>query len=107
MTGAGRRLRDIYLARMEKPRPVLVLTREAARPHRPWVTVAPITSTVRRRGFEVAVGRANGLDHEGVVNCDAIHTLRVSDLGRHVGHLLEDQEPALSAALRFAFDLRG
>ncbi|MGI8694659.1 MAG: type II toxin-antitoxin system PemK/MazF family toxin [Geodermatophilaceae bacterium] len=98
-------MRPIRVARLDKTRPVLVLTRELVRPHLSRVTVAPITSTVRGLSSEVPVGRANGLDHDSVVSCDNILTVPVTALGRQVGLLLEGQEAALTAAIHAAFDL--
>ena len=98
-------MRPIHVARRDKTRPVLVLTREVVRPHLRWVTVAPITSTIRGLWVEVPVGSRNGLDHDAVVNCDNLGTIPVSDLGRQIGFLRPEQEPALTAALLAAFDL--
>jgi mRNA interferase MazF len=98
-------MRPIHLARMDKMRPVLVLTREAVRPHRTKVTVAPITSTIRGLSVEVPVGPGNGLDHPSVVNCDNITTIDAQALGRQVGFLLSAQERDLTAAVQAAFDL--
>jgi mRNA interferase MazF len=98
-------MRPIHTARLDKARPVLVLTREIVRPHLSRVTVAPITSTVRGLSTEVPVGRANGLDHDSVVSCDTIVTIPVSALGRQLGFLLPEQEARLSAAIQTAFDL--
>lgn len=95
----------MYLAQLDKTRPVLILTRDVVRPHVSRVTLAPITTTVRGLSTEVAVGRANGLDRESVVSCDNILTVPTSALGRLIGHLLEDQEVALAEAIRAAFDL--
>lgn len=98
-------MRPIHAARLDKTRPVLVLTREVVRPHLSRVTVAPITSTIRGLSTEVPVGPANGLDQASVVNCDNIVTVPVSTLGRQLGFLLADQETALRDAIRAAFDL--
>ncbi len=98
-------MRPIHAARLDKTRPVLILTREVVRPHLSRVTVAPITSTVRGLSTEVPVGRANGLDHDSVVSCDNIVTIPVTALGNQVGFLLSDQEAALGEAIRAAFDL--
>jgi mRNA interferase MazF len=98
-------MRPIHTAKLDKARPVLILTREIVRPHLSRVTVAPITSTIRGLSTEVAVGAGNGPDHESVVSCDNIVTVPTSALGRLVGYLLPAQEPALSAAIRAAFDL--
>ncbi len=98
-------MRPIHLANLEKVRPVVVLTRESIRPFLNKVTVASITSTARGNSTEIALGRANGLDHDSVVSCDNIATIPVSDLGAQVGFLLDSQEPALIAAIHAAFDL--
>jgi mRNA interferase MazF len=98
-------MRPIHAARLDKTRPVLVLTREVVRPHLTRVTVAPITSTIRGLSTEVPVGPANGLDHESVISCDNIVTIPASALGRQLGFLLSEQEFALTAAIHAAFDL--
>ena len=54
-------MRSIHLARLDKTRPVLILTRELVRPYLSRVTVAPITGTVRGLSTELPVGRRNGL----------------------------------------------
>jgi mRNA interferase MazF len=98
-------VRPIYLARLDKQRPVVVLTREAVRPYMARVTVAPITTTIRGLSTEVAVGTANGLDRESVISCDNIVTVPKSALGRQIGHLLPPQEARLTEAIHAAFDL--
>ena len=93
------------MARLDKPRPVLVLTREVVRPHLTYVTVAPVTTRIRGLSSEVRVGPANGLDGPGVVNCDGIVTVEATDLGAQIGVLLDAQESALTDAIHAAFDL--
>jgi mRNA interferase MazF len=98
-------VRPIHSARLDKVRPVLILTRELVRPHMARVTVAPVTSTVRGLSTEVPVGAANGLDRDCVVSCDNIVTVPQSVLGGQIGYLLPAQEAALTAAIQAAFDL--
>ena len=98
-------MRPIHIAQLDKARPVLILTREQVRPYLTNVTVATITSSVRGTSTEVPVGRDNGLDHDSVVSCDNIRTIPAEALGRHLGYLLPDQEPALARAIELAFDL--
>lgn len=98
-------MRPIHRARLDKARPVLVLTRELVRPHLTTVTVAPITTTVRGLSTEVALGPANGLEDRCVVACDHITTIPVAALGKQIGRLLDHQEPELSNAITVAFDL--
>ena len=98
-------MHPIWLARLDKTRPVLVLTREEVRAVRHLVTVAPITSTVRGLRSEVIVGRRNGLDHDSAVNLDSIATVPREMLVRPLGALLEEQEHDLTRAFHEAFDL--
>ena len=76
-------MREICLVRMDKTRPALVLTREAARGAMTKVTVAPITGTIKGLSSEVAVGPGNGLDHHCVVSLDNVLTVPVGALGAH------------------------
>jgi mRNA interferase MazF len=98
-------VRPIYAARLDKKRPVLVLTRDLVRPYLTRVTVAPITTTVRGLSTEVPVGPANGLPERSVVSCDNIVTVPKATLERHIGYLLPAQEALLTAAIHAAFDL--
>ncbi len=98
-------MRPIHLARLDKSRPVLILTRELVRPHMNTVTVAPITTTIRGLSTEIAVGPANGLNDRCVVVCDHVTTIPVTALGRQVGRLLDEQEADLTSAIHAAFDL--
>lgn len=98
-------MRPIHLAKLDKTRPVLILTRELVRPHLTRVTVAPITATIRGLSSEVQVGPRNGLDKDSVVSIDNVVTIPVTALGHQVGFLLPDQEPDLAEAIRNAFDL--
>jgi mRNA interferase MazF len=82
-----------------------VLTRELVREHLATVTVAPITTTIRGLSTEVAFDASNGLAGPSVVSCDNIITIPASALGMQVGVLFDRQEPALSEAIRAAFDL--
>ena len=98
-------MHPIWLARLDKARPVLLLTREEVRAVRRFVTIAPITSTIRGLASEVIVGTRNGLDHESAVNLDTITTVPRDVLIRPIGALLPAQEPALTRAFHEAFDL--
>ena len=98
-------MRSIVLARLDKPRPALILTRSAKLQLLSWVTIAPITSTIRGITSEVRVGPRNGLDHECVISCDNITTVRKEALGGTIGLLFDDQEPDLARAISDAFEL--
>lgn len=98
-------MRTIASVQLDKRRPALILTRQPALQRLSWVTVAPITSTVRGLVSELPVGPRNGLDHDGVVSCDNIMTVRRDAVGATIGLLFDDQEPALARAIGDAFDL--
>jgi mRNA interferase MazF len=98
-------MRPIHIARLDKPRPVLILTRDLVRPHLATVTVAPITTTIRGLSTEVPVGEANGLSGPSVVSCDNVTTVPADSLGTQIGVLLDHQEVLLVAAIQAAFDL--
>ncbi len=98
-------MRTIALVQLEKRRPALILTRSSKLHLMTWVTVAPITSTIRGLTSEVQVGPRNGLDQESVVTCDNIMTVQKSAVGDTIGLLLDDQEEALARAISDAFEL--
>jgi mRNA interferase MazF len=98
-------MRPIHRARLDKTRPVLVMTRELVRPHLNTVTVAPITTRIRGLSTEVLLDAGNGVDDQCVVACDHITTIPAGSLGEQIGRLLDHQEAELSAATRAAFDL--
>lgn len=98
-------MRAIASVQLDKRRPALVLTRRSKLPLLSWVTVAPITSTVRGITTEVAVGPRNGLDHDSVVSCDSVTTVRAEAVGRTIGVFFDDQEPELARAISDAFEL--
>lgn len=98
-------MREICLVHLDKTRPALVLTREAARGAMTKVTVAPITSTLKGLSSEVRVGPDNGLDHESVVSLDNVLTVPVTTLGRTIGYLSAHQEALLARAVVLTYDL--
>lgn len=98
-------MREICLARLDKTRPVVVLTREPARAAMTKVTVAPITSTAKGLSSEVPVGPENGLEQNSVVSLDNVVTVPTRLLGRTVGFLTPVQEKQLARAVVLAYDL--
>lgn len=98
-------MRTIASVHLDKRRTALILTRQSKLHLLTWLTVAPITSTIRGITSEVPVGPRNGLDHDSVVSCDNITTVRMSAVGDTIGLLFDDQEPALARAISDAFEL--
>ena len=98
-------MRTIATVRLDKARAAVVLTRASRLHLLTWVTVAPITSTIRGLTSEVLVGPRNGLDDVSVISCDNITTVRKEAVGATIGLLFDDQEADLARAISDAFDL--
>ena len=98
-------MRALHRVRLDKIRPAVLLTREVALPFLSGITLAPITSTIRGIATEVPVGRRHGLDHDSVISCDNITTIRAADVLEHLGYLDDADEVALLRAIHAAFGL--
>jgi mRNA interferase MazF len=98
-------MRAIAIVGLDKRRPALILTRATKLHLLNWVTVAPITTTIRGIASEVRVGPRNGLDHDSVISCDNITTVPNGAVGATIGLLLEEQEAELARAISDAFEL--
>ncbi len=86
----------------DKERPVLVLTRSSAIPYLSRVTIAPITSTVRRVPSEVVLGVEDGMRHPCVANLHNVITVRRDALGRRLAQLSARRMREVCSALGFA-----
>jgi mRNA interferase MazF len=99
---------EVWWAELPAPagrRPVLLLSRNEAYAVRELVTVAPITSRIRRIPSEVALGRADGLPRRCVVNLDSLTTIPKRVLARRLTALAPEKVGAVDRALRFALGL--
>lgn len=97
--------RPVWLVRLDKVRPAVLLTRASVAAGWPNVTVAPISSTRWGLRSEVVVGPDVGIDHDSVIQCDAVLTVGRDRLLRQVGALDDRHERALRTALLHAYDL--
>lgn len=86
-------------------RPVLLLSRNEAYAVRALVTVAPLTTRIRRIPVEVPLGSEDGLPRECVINLDSLVTIRKTRLERRLAVLGREKLRAAHAALRFALAL--
>ena len=96
---------DVYLCRFrapDKPRPVLILTRQNAIDHLSTVTVAPITSTIRDVPSEVILNEVDGLKGQCAVNLHNAVTISQERLAKHVASLSHQRMQEVCAALRFS-----
>lgn len=98
-------MREIRLAKLDKTRPVVILTREPALAAMTKATVAPITSTIKGLSSEVLLDSTNGIDHRSAIAIDNITTIPIARIGKLIGYLSPEQESQLARAMVFAFDL--
>lgn len=89
----------------DKRRPAVILTRDSAIGYLATITVAPVTTTIRRLPTEVNLGPADGLPAECVVNLDGIHAVRKSRIGDRIAALDEGKMAQVEQALLFALGM--
>ena len=97
MPPADPRRGQVWLADLDKRRPVVILTRDPLGRYLPSVIAAPVTSTVRGLSTEVPVGPEDGVPLPSVVNLDNIQLVAKETLVRRVG---EVRGPTMSAICR-------
>ena len=93
---------DVWLARLDKVRPVIVLTRDPMGRFLHSVLAVPVTSTVRGLSTEVVVGPADGVRRESVANADQAQGVARLQLVRRVGRASPQTIRALCEALALA-----
>ena len=84
---------------------MVLLSRNEAYAIRELVTVAPVTTRVRRIPTEVPLGPAEGLPKSCVVNLDTITTIPRRTLTEPIGPLPLGTLAAVDRALMFALGL--
>lgn len=103
MTAAVRR-GEVWLADLDKTRPVIVLTRDPLGRLLHSVIVAPVTSTIRGLSTEVSLGCNDGIRHTAVANLDNVQLLSRDRLRRRIGRAQPATMAAVCAALSVAVD---
>jgi mRNA interferase MazF len=99
---------EVWWADLPAPagrRPVVLLSRNEAYTVRELVTIASITSRVRRVPTEVPLGLDDGLPRACVVNLDRLTAIPRRSLSRRITTLSPDKVAAIEDALRFALAL--
>lgn len=76
---------EIWLADLDKRRPVVVLTRDPMGRVLRSVIVGPVTSTIRGLSTEVGLSEADGVRRPCVVNLDNLQLVSRARLVRRVG----------------------
>jgi len=96
---------EVWWARLDKRRPVVLVSRNEAYAVRALVIAAPVSTNVRGFAVEVKIGKSEGLPRAGVVNCDWLVTIPKADLITRAGVLSNAKTLLLDDALRFALGL--
>ena len=87
----------------DKRRPVLILTRNSAIPVLTGITVAQVTTTIRRTASEVMLTPADdGVFAECVVSADNIQTIQKAQLGELITELSSERMREVRVAIEFA-----
>jgi mRNA interferase MazF len=99
---------ELWWAHLPPPtgrRLVVLLSRNEAYSVRQLVTVAPVTTRIRRIPTEVALGEAEGLPKACVANLDTIATIPKAALREQISSLDPGKIAAVERALKFALGL--
>ncbi len=95
---------EVWLADLDKTRPVIVLTRDPMGRYLHAVLAAPVTSTIRGISTEVPVGPRDGIRAPSVANADNTQLVARSRLLRRVGRATPETMTALCRALAISID---
>jgi mRNA interferase MazF len=95
---------EVWLAELDKVRPLIVLTRDPMGRLLNAVIGAPVTTTIRGLSTEVQVGPEDGVRVESVANLDNVQLIARSRLVRRVGRVRTSKMRALCDALATAVD---
>ena len=93
---------DVWLARLDKVRPVVILTRDPMGRLLHSVISAPVTSTIRGISTEVPLNAEDGLPRTSVANLDNVQLIPRGRLIRRVGRARPATMSAICLALSVA-----
>jgi mRNA interferase MazF len=86
----------------DKPRPVLILTRQSALGYLGTATIAPITSTIRGVPSEVILSEEDGMKKPCAANLHNLITVSQDRIGRRVAQISPKRMFEVCAALAFS-----
>jgi len=99
---------EVWWADLPNPigrRPVVLLSRDEAYNVRNAVTVAEVTTNIRKIPVEVLLSKEDGLPKSCAVNLDTIITIRKALLKERIGLLRQEKINAINYAIKFALAL--
>jgi mRNA interferase MazF len=85
--------------------PALLVSRTAIMRRRWRATIATVTSTIHGLPSEVAIGPAEGLAADSVIDCEDLYTVSIEALTEYLGRLDEQKLQAVDIALRVVLAL--
>ncbi len=95
---------EVWLAQLDKRRPVVVLTRDPLGGILHSVIVGPVTSRIRGLSTEVELSEDDGMRRRSVVNLDNIQLLPRGRLVRRVGRATPETMQRICVAAAAAVD---
>jgi mRNA interferase MazF len=95
---------EVWLAELDKIRPVIVMTRDPMGRFLNAVIVAPVTSTVRGVSTEVPVGAEDSIRLPSVANLDNVQLVAVNRFRNRIGRARPATMQAMCRALSLAVD---
>jgi mRNA interferase MazF len=95
---------EVWLAALDKRRPVVVLTRDPMGQFLNAVVAAPVTTRVRGLSTEVPIGMESGITQPSVVNADNIELVARDDLLGRIGEVPSETLEMICRALAIAID---
>ena len=84
---------------------MVLISRDSAYTVREFITVAPLTTRVRRLPIEVLLGPEDGLPQFSAANLDSMLTVPKSSIHDYIASLSDDKVRAVDAAIHFALGL--
>lgn len=96
---------QVWWARVDKRRPVLLVSRNEAYGARRRVIAAEVTTTIRRNPATVELSRRDGMPAACIVNCDNLVTVNQDDLVEYLATLSEARMDMVDHSLVFALGL--
>jgi mRNA interferase MazF len=102
MTPPAARRGEVWLARLDKVRPVVVLSRDPLGSLLHSVIGAPVTTTIRGLSTEVRLTPEDGLRAQSVANLDNVQLVARAHLVRRVGRVRPVTLGAICEALSIA-----
>lgn len=102
LTGDPPRRGEIWLADLDKMRPVVIMHRDFAGRSLNAVLVAPLTTTIRDIPTAVRLGPTDGIDRDCIASLDNLTLVARERFRRQMGRLGPDRMAELCRALAVA-----